>query len=122
LDTVVVRNSARLNSLTGIAITKLDVLTGLETLKICTAYQYKQDRLPDFPAALKVFDECEPIYEELPGWSEDITGVRDMNGLPENAKAYLKRIEELTETPIQIVSVGPGREETIVLQNPFDAV
>ncbi len=120
LDTVVVRNSARLNSLTGIAITKLDVLTGLETLKICTAYKYKQDRLTEFPSALNVLEQCEPIYEELPGWSEDITGARDADGLPENARAYIKRVEELVETPVQIVSVGASREHTIVLQNPFD--
>jgi adenylosuccinate synthase len=120
LDTVVVRNSVRLNSLTGLAITKLDVLTGLETLKICTVYQCKQDQLPDFPAALKVLDQCTPVYEELPGWSDDITGIKDMDDLPENAKAYLKRIEELVETPIQIVSVGPGREHTMVLEDPFE--
>ncbi len=120
LDTVVVRNSTRLNSLTGLTITKLDVLTGLKTLKICTAYQHKQDRLAEFPAALKVLDQCVPIYEELPGWSEDITGIKELGDLPENARAYLKRIEELVETPIQIVSVSPDREHTIVLEDPFE--
>ena len=122
LDTVVVRNSARLNGLTGIAITKLDVLTGLKTLKICTAYQYKQDRLPTFPSALNVLEQCQPIYEELPGWSEDITAVQDADDLPENARAYVKRVEELVETPVQIVSVGAGRENTIVIQDPFDSL
>jgi adenylosuccinate synthase len=120
LDTVVVRNSARINSLTGLAITKLDVLSGLETLRICTAYQHGQDKLPEFPAALEVLDQCEPIYEDLPGWTEDITGAQTLDDLPTNARAYLKRIEELTETPIQIISVGPGREATMVLENPFD--
>lgn len=122
LDTVVVRNSARLNSLTGLAITKLDVLSGLDTLKICTAYQHGGDRLEEFPGALEVLAKCDPLYEEMPGWSEDISGAQSQDDLPKNAKAYLKRIEELTETPIQIVSVGAGREATIVLQNPFDAV
>jgi len=122
LDTVVVRNSARINSLTGLAITKLDVLSGLDTLKICTAYEHGKDRLPEFPGSLEVLAECQPLYEEMPGWSEDISGAKSLEDLPENAKAYLKRIEELTETPIQIVSVGAGREATIVLENPFDAV
>ena len=120
LDTVVVRNSARLNSLTGLAITKLDVLSGVETLKICNAYQYKSDRLSEFPASLGVLEQCEPLYEEMPGWDEDISRAKDYDDLPENARAYLKRIEDLTETPIQIVSVGAGREATIVLANPFD--
>ncbi len=121
LDAVVVRNSARINSLTGIAITKLDVLSGLEILKICTAYEYKGQKLPEFPSALRVLEACRPIYEELPGWSEDITAVKDEDGLPENARAYLRRLEELVETPIQIISVGPGRHETIMLQDPFES-
>ncbi len=119
IDTVVVGNSARINSLTGIAITKLDVLSGLENLMICTAYRYKQDRLTDFPAALRVLEECEPIYEELPGWGDDITAIQDVDDLPENARTYVKRVEELVETPAQIISVGPGRKQTIVLQDPF---
>lgn len=120
LDTVVVRNSARLNSLTGLTITKLDVLSGIENLMICTAYRYKQDRLTEFPSALGVLEECEPIYEELPGWSEDITAIQDVDDLPENARTYVKRVEELVETPVQIISVGPGRKQTIVLQDPFE--
>jgi len=119
LDSVVVRKSARLNGLTGVAITKLDVLSNIETLKICTAYQCKKDKLSEFPTDLKVLEACEPIYEELPGWSGDITAAEDIDDLPENARAYVKRIEELTETPVQIISVGAGRKQTIVLQNPF---
>jgi adenylosuccinate synthase len=122
LDTVVVRNSARINSLTGLAITKLDVLSGLDTLKICTGYQHGQEKMSEFPGALEVLGECEPVYEEVPGWSEDIAEADSLDDLPKNARAYLDRIEELTETPIQIVSVGAGREATIVLENPFDAV
>ena len=121
LDTVIVRNAVRLNGLTGLAITKLDVLGGLEELKICTGYEYKGNRLNEFPASLKVLAECTPLYETLPGWSEDISPIRQFGDLPQTTKTYLKRVEEMTETPIQIVSVGPGRDETIVLKNPFAA-
>ena len=119
LDTVLLKNSVRLNSLTGLAITKLDILDGLETLKICTAYEYNGKTLNDFPGSLKVLAACNPIYENLPGWQEDISGIRNYDDLPENTKAYLKRIEELADTRIQIVSVGPGREETMVLDHPL---
>ena len=119
LDTVILKNAVRLNGLTGITITKLDVLGGLKSLKICTAYEFEGKVVKDFPAGLKVLAGCKPICETLPGWSEDISGIRKIEDLPENAKNYLKRIEELIETPIDIVSVGPGREETIVIKNPF---
>ncbi len=119
LDAVMLRNAVRLNGLTGLVITKLDVLGGLDELKICTGYQYAEKVLEDFPASLKVLGECEPVYETLPGWSEDISNVKSYDDLPRNTRSYLKRIEEITETTIQIVSVGPGREETIVLDNPF---
>jgi adenylosuccinate synthase len=121
LDTVIVRNAVRLNGLTGLAITKLDVLGGLDELKICIGYEYKGKRLNEFPASLKVLAECTPLYETLPGWSEEISTIRQFGDLPQTTKTYLKRVEELTETPIQIVSVGPGRDETIVLKNPFSA-
>jgi adenylosuccinate synthase len=119
LDTVVLNNSARLNGLTGLAITKLDVLGGLEEIKICSAYLYKGKRMEAFPANLKVLEACEPIYETLPGWEEDISHLRRYDDLPTNVRRYLKRIEELTDVPVQIVSVGPGREQTIVLNNPL---
>ncbi|MBU0987620.1 MAG: adenylosuccinate synthase, partial [Proteobacteria bacterium] len=119
LDMVLLRNSTRLNGLTGLVITKLDVLDGLPSLNICTGYEYEGETIYDFPAALKVLAACKPIYETLSGWSENISKVRKFDDLPQNAKNYLNRIEELAETPIQIISVGPGREETIVLNNPF---
>jgi len=119
LDMVLLRNSVRLNGLTGLVITKLDVLDDLVDLQICTGYEYQGKPVHDFPSDLKLLEACKPVYETLPGWSEDITTVRKFEDLPENAKNYLKRIEELTETPINIVSVGPGREETIVLKNPL---
>ena len=119
LDTVILNNAVRLNGLTGMAITKLDVLGGIKELNICTAYQYKGHRMEAFPASLKVLEACEPIYETLPGWEEDISNLRRFEELPVQVKGYLKRIEELTGVPVQIVSVGPGREQTIVLDNPM---
>ncbi len=119
LDTVLLRNAARLNGLTGLVITKLDVLDGLTSLKICTGYEYNGETLDDFPAALKTLEACKPVFETLPGWSEDISGIRKLEDLPKNARRYLDRIEELLETPIDIVSVGPGRDETIIVSHPF---
>jgi adenylosuccinate synthase len=119
LDTVLLRNAARLNGLTGLVITKLDVLDDLEDLKICTGYEHNGKIIRDFPASLKTLGSCKPIYEVLPGWMEDISDIRKIEDLPKNARHYLDRIAELTETPIDIVSVGPGREETIVINNPF---
>lgn len=119
LDTVLIRNSARLNGLTGLVITKLDVLGGLKSLKICTGYEYKGETILDFPASIKILEACNPVYETLPGWSEDISDIRKIEDLPRNAKNYLSRIEEITETPINIISVGPGRNETIMVNNPF---
>jgi adenylosuccinate synthase len=119
LDSVLLRNSARLNGLTGLAITKLDVLDELESLKICTAYEYNGEIIHDFPASIKVLKDCKPVLETLPGWTEDISDVRKIDDLPQNAKNYLSRIEELTETPLNIISVGPGRDQTIIVNNPF---
>ncbi|MGD9246124.1 MAG: adenylosuccinate synthetase, partial [Desulfobacterales bacterium] len=119
LDSVLLRNSARLNGLTGLAITKLDVLDELESLKICTAYEYNGEIIHDFPASIKILKDCKPVFETFPGWPEDISNVRKIDDLPQNAKNYLSRIEELTETPINIISVGPGRDQTIIVENPF---
>jgi len=119
LDTVILKNAVRLNGLTGLAVTKLDVLSGLEILKICVGYRYKNEIIDDFPASLKILSDCEPIYETLPGWTEDISDAKTMDDLPENVKNYLGRIEELTETPIHIVSVGAERTQTLVKRNPF---
>ncbi len=120
LDTVIVRNAVRLNGLTGLVITKLDVLGGQPEIKICNAYEYQGETLSEFPTDLNTLAACKPVYESLPGWQEDISGILRKEDLPENAKRYLARVEELTGTPIDIISVGPGREETIVLNNPLD--
>jgi len=120
LDTVLLRNAVRLNGITGLAITKLDVLGGLDTLKICTAYEYQGRRLEDFPADLKVLQSCKPLYETLPGWSQDLSGIRKLEQLPQEARRYLEHIEDLVGAPVHIVSVGPERDATILRKNPFD--
>ncbi|BBO66873.1 adenylosuccinate synthetase [Desulfosarcina alkanivorans] len=120
LDTVILNNAVRLNGLTGLAITKLDVLSELDELKVCTAYTLDGRQIDDVPANLNHLAACAPVYETLPGWREDIRGVRRFEDLPDLARQYLARIESLTGVPIQIVSVGPGRDETIILNNPFN--
>jgi adenylosuccinate synthase len=119
LDLVMVRDSVRLNGLTSLAITKLDVLSGLETLKICIGYELDGTMTETRPASLKRLGRCAPIYESMPGWKEDISSVRAFHDLPEATRNYLRRIEEITEVPISIVSVGPMRDQTIVLTDPF---
>ncbi len=119
LDAVMLRAAARLNGLTGLAVTKLDVLTGLDTLKICTAYSVGGNLLDDFPADINTLSTCEPVYESMDGWKEDISGARDISDLPSAARGYLKRVEELTGVPVAIVSVGAGRDETIIINHPF---
>jgi adenylosuccinate synthase len=119
LDTVILKNSVRLNGLTGLAITKLDVLDGLESVKICTAYDYQGELISDFPANLDVLAECKPVYEDLPGWTEALSSLRKLEDFPLNARNYLDRIAELTETDLHIVSVGPDRDQTIVLKHPY---
>ena len=119
LDAIMLRDSARLNGLTQLAITKLDVLTGQKKIKICTGYSYKNQILTSMPAQIKVLEACRPIYEEWEGWSENIDGIRKKENLPRATQNYLKRIEELVHIPIGIISVGPDREETLFQNNPF---
>ena len=119
LDLVILRDSVRLNGLSSLGITKLDVLTGLETLKICVGYECQGQRIESRPASLKRLAQCTPIYEEMPGWQEDIASAGEFDQLPNQAKDYLKRIEEISEVPISIISVGPMRDQTIVLKDPF---
>ncbi|MBE3587862.1 MAG: adenylosuccinate synthase [Thermoanaerobacteraceae bacterium] len=118
-DAVVGRYAARINGLDYLAVTKLDVLTGLDTLRLCTAYRYRGDYLTEFPDTLKVLAGCEPVYEELPGWREDISQARSYHELPLNARQYLERISQLVGVPVAIIGVGPGREETIVTREVF---
>ncbi|WP_252313719.1 adenylosuccinate synthase [Sinobaca sp. H24] len=111
-DSVVVRHARRVSGITDLSINSIDVLTGIETLRICTAYRYRGEVMEHFPASLKVLAECEPVFEELPGWTEDITGVKSLDDLPVNARHYLERISQLTNIPLSIFSVGPDRDQT----------
>jgi adenylosuccinate synthase len=116
---VVLRNAASLNGLTSLAITKLDVLTGLEEIYIATSYVHEANAMQSFPFECFTLEKCDPSYESFPGWTEDISSARDFADLPAKAQLYLRAIEELAEVPISIVSVGPGRNQTILLRNPF---
>jgi adenylosuccinate synthase len=120
LDMVLLRHSVRVSGITALAITKLDVLTGLDKLKICIGYKTPEgDFTHAVPASINTLKACQPIYEELDGWSENILQAREMNELPANARKYLRRMEELSGVHIILVSVGPGREETIKIEDPF---
>lgn len=113
-DAVIGRFGVRTSGLTGIALNKLDTLTGLPVVKICTGYKKDGEITLDFPASLTELAKCEPVYEELPGWTEDITGVRCYEDLPQNVKNYVSRIEELCGCRVSMVGVGPGREQNIM--------
>lgn len=118
-DAVVLRYAVRVNGLTGVAITKLDVLDDFDTIKICTGYSYKGEMIAEIPATLEIFAGCKPVYEEMPGWKCAISNVKRFTDLPANAQKYVKRLEELMGCEVVMVSVGPRRDETISLRNPF---
>jgi adenylosuccinate synthase len=118
-DAVVVKHSARINGLTDLALTKLDVLSGLKKIKICTAYKYKGKLMREFPASVKVQGECVPVYEEVKGWEEDISMIKDLSDLPPNAQKYLKLLEQLVDVEICMISLGNKRSQSLMLQNPF---
>ena len=115
LDAVVVRHAGMLSGIDYMAVTRLDILDGFDEIKICTGYRHKGDVLKGVPASLNVLAEVEPIYETFPGWKTDISGIRSYDALPENARRYLTRMAEVTGIALGIVSVGPSREQTIVL-------
>lgn len=120
LDLVLLRRSIELNSLTGLCMTKLDVLDGLDTVRVAVAYKDKDGQLLLYPPqSADDFDALEPVYEELPGWQESTADITHLDQLPANALAYVKRIEALLEIPIDMLSTGPERESTIVLRDPF---
>ncbi|HEY9050724.1 MAG TPA: adenylosuccinate synthase, partial [Gammaproteobacteria bacterium] len=118
-DGVAMRRAAQVNSLSGLCITKLDVLDGLDTLKICTGYQYNGNTIDLPPIGADAFEKCEAVYEEIPGWKESTVGVRKLEELPQNARNYLDRLAEVVGVPVDIISTGPERDETIVLRNPY---
>ena len=117
-DAVAARYAARLNTLTELVITKLDVLSEFESIKVCVAYEYEGERFEEFPPNQTIFNKCEPIYEELPGWKEDLTSARELDDLPKEARAYLESIEQLTATPITWASVGPKRDQIVKVSDP----
>ncbi len=118
-DAVSLRRSAQINSLSGLCITKLDVLDKLATIKICTAYTVNGETVDVPPIGAEAFEECVPVYEEYAGWQSSTVGVTDYDALPDNARLYLDRLAEVTGVPVSIISTGPDRNETIVLDNPF---
>jgi len=118
-DAAMVRQSIKISGITGITLTKLDVLDGFEKLKICIGYKYNGKVYDYYPASIKAQAEVEPIYEEMDGWSESTEGARSYKELPANAVKYIRRIEELVETPIAVLSTSPEREDTILIKDPF---
>ena len=118
-DIIAVRHANRINSVTGVCLTKLDVLDGLETVKICIGYQDAAGNPTGIPFDAEGWEEIQPVYEEMPGWKESTVGARTLEELPANARAYISRLEELMATPIDIVSTGPDRIQTVVLRHPF---
>jgi adenylosuccinate synthase len=113
-DAVAVRFSARVSGIDALALTKLDVLDGLESISLCTAYRLGDRVIEDFPADLKMLAACEPVYETLPGWTAPTRGATSIDQLPAEARAYVRRLEEVTGVPAGIISTGSDREETII--------
>lgn len=118
-DVVMVRYAARVNGLTALSVMLLDVLTGFEEISICTGYKMGDKVIEHFPACLETLAKCDPIYETMAGWSEDITKCTSYEELPENARKYIDRIEELIDVPVKIISVGPGRDQTIIREKIY---
>jgi adenylosuccinate synthase len=119
-DAAALKRSIQINGISGLCVTKLDVLDGLETLRICVGYNINGVKSDILPVGAETLANCEPIYEELPGWKDSTVGVKTVDGLPASARAYLDRMQQLCEVPIDIISTGPDREETIVKRHPFE--
>ncbi|MES2126815.1 MAG: adenylosuccinate synthase [Pseudomonadota bacterium] len=119
-DAALLRRSVQINGVSGMCLTKLDVLDGLESLKLCTGYKLDGRDVDIFPVGAEDASRCVPVYEEMPGWKESTVGAKSLAELPATARAYIKRIEELVGVPVDMVSTGPDREETIVLRHPFE--
>ena len=119
MDIVALKRAVAINGITGLCITKLDVLDGMDKLKMCIAYRYRGKETEYAPLDAQGWDECEPVYLEFPGWSENTHGITEWDALPPAARAYLRALEELAGSPISIVSTGPDREHTMVLRDPF---
>lgn len=119
-DSVAVRYSAKINGISGLAITKLDVLSGFDFIKICVGYLYKGELITDFPSSTEVLANCTPVYEEMHGWQENISGLKNLSDLPPQVRAYLDKIEESTGVPIRMVSLGASREKIILIRDLFN--
>ena len=119
-DSVALRHAKRVSGINGLSLNLLDIFSGFDTIKIATAYELDGQKIDYYPASLKELYRCKPVYEELPAWKEDITGAKSWSDLPENAQKFLNRVSELVGIPLVTVSVGPDREQTIVLQNPWE--
>jgi adenylosuccinate synthase len=119
LDVPALKRSLQLNGVDGLCITKLDVLDGIGPIQICTEYIAAGERLDLLPSGAEAVAECKPVYEEVPGWDQSTFGVKRFDDLPQHARAYLRRIEQLTGVPIAMVSTGPERDETILMHHPF---
>jgi Adenylosuccinate synthase len=117
-----VRQAVKLNSMTGIALTKLDVLDGMDEIKVCTGYKLNGEVIDYFPAAQKQQDQVEPIYESFEGWKDSTQGAQSFAELPATAIKYIRRIEELIEAPVSLLSTSPERDDTILMTDPFTAL
>ncbi len=119
-DAVSLKRSILNNSVSGLCVTKLDVLDGLDTIRLCVGYDIEDGQTQVPPCGAESLDRCKPVYQDLPGWQESTTGVTKYSDLPANARHYLETIQETVSTPIDIISTGPGREQTVILRHPFD--
>jgi adenylosuccinate synthase len=119
-DAAALKRSIQINGVSGMCITKLDVMDGMETIRLGVGYRFGDAIYDISPAGAEAMQSCEPIYEELPGWSETTVGIKRYQDLPANARRYLQRMEEVCEVPVDMISTGPDREETIVLRHPFE--
>jgi len=120
LDLLALNYANRLNGLGGLALTKIDVLSGLDPVRLAVAYRYRGERITEFPADLKILSECQPEYEDLPGWQEDLGAIRRLSDLPPGVRRYLARVEELTGIPVLLLSLGAERGQTVVIREPFE--
>ena len=121
LDAAALKRSIQINGLTGLCITKLDVLDGIKTIRLCVGYKLDGKTLDVLPRGAEAVARCEPIYEDFTGWTESTVGITDWNKLPKTAQDYLKRVQEICGRPIAMISTGPERDETILLQHPFES-
>jgi adenylosuccinate synthase len=119
-DAAALKRSIQINGISGLCVTKLDVLDGVEELKVCTGYRIDGQLSDILPVGAEELSRCEPVYETLPGWKDTTFGIKDLEALPANARSYLKRIEEICEVPVDMISTGPDRSETILLRHPFE--